>query len=209
MAFNYELLINYLLCFGFGFMFWLLLLKNYITTWIKVKLPLFNKADIQVCIKNPIGDYFATGSYNNGMLYYKAKSRPDNKDPKRMIAISQDVYNLAVYRSGGIPCIDVDDVKNCVLVWQNGSYLAVEGFNAETMAETVDTALNQPSLEAGMNNKIFQLIVIGGILITGVVIYFMMKKITLVDSHVKMIYDLVLPMYNSMNLTQVPISMVA
>jgi len=140
------------------------------------------------------------------MLFYKAKGRPDNKDPKRMIAISQDVYNLAVYRSGGIPCIDVDDVKNCVLAWQNGEYKAVEGFNAETMAETVDTALNKPSLEAGMNNKIFQLIVIGGLLIVGVAIYFMMKKITLVDTHVKMIYDLVQPIYNSMNLTQVPVS---
>ena len=206
MAFNYTLLTNYLICFGFGFMFWLFFLKGYLISWFKVKLPFFSKADIQVRVKNPVSDYFVTGSYNNGMLFYTAKSRPDNKEPKRMIAISQEVYNTAVYRSGGIPCIDVDDVKNCVLVWQNDSYSSVEGFNAETMAETVDTALNKPSLTEGMNNKIFQLIVIGGLLIIGVAIYFTIKKVGLVDTHVKMVYDLVKPMYDASNLTAIPTS---
>lgn len=201
MAFNYQLLLNYVLCLLFGFMFWIVLLKNYIVTWLKVKLPFFGKADIQVRVKNPIGDYFATGSYNNGVLFYTAKKRPDNSDPRRMIAISQEVYNIAVYRNQGIPCIDVDDMKNCVLAWFNGEYKAVEGFNAETMAEIVDTALHKPSMDGGMNPKTFQFIVIIGLIILAGAIYFTIKKVDTVDSHLQMVYDMVKPMFDAGNYT--------
>lgn len=215
MAFNYTLLANYLLCFGFGFMLLFIFMHGYLTSWLKVKLPFFKNADIQVRIKNPIGDYYCTGSYNKGNLYYRAKPRPDNSKPDRMLQINQDVYNLAVYRANGVPCIDVDDVKNCILVWQGGTknfenaqdYQAVVGFNAESVDATVKRAMKRPDPnQQGMNQKLFQLIVIGAFLIIGVAIYFIFKKFGLIDSHIKMVYDLVRPMYMEMNLTNVPIS---
>jgi len=203
MAFNWTLLINYLLCFFFGIMIFLVFMRNYIITWLKVKLPFFSTADIHVRIKNPVRDYFSVGSYNNGMLYYRAKPRPDNNKPERMISISQDVYNRAVYRSNAVSCIDVDDVKNAVLIWDGDSYRAVAGFNAEAMDETVKTALKKPSMDDGLTPKVFQWIVIGGIVILGVGIYLIFKQTQLIDTHAKMIYDLVLPIYNQMNITVV------
>ena len=198
MALNYTLLVNYIICFGFGLMFFLFFLRNFLINWMKVKIPFFKTADILVVVKNPVQDYFCVGSYNNGVLQYVARPRPDNKKPSRMINISQKAYNLAVHRSWGVPCVEVDDIKNCVLLWRGGSedldnvqsYSAVPGFNAENMDEIVKTALAKPSMEEGVvSGKVFQLIVLGGIILLGVGLYMVYRNISLVDTHVKLVYD--------------------
>lgn len=196
--FNYVLLLNYIIVFLFGFMILVVFLRNFIISWLKVKLPFFKSADILVRVKNPVQDYFCVGNYNNGMLYYSPKARPDNSKPSRMISVSQRIYSKAVYRSYGVPCIDVDDVKNCVLVWTGDdvdkdtqSYSVIIGYNAEAMDETVKTALAKPSLEEGViSSKVFQYIMIGGFLLLGVAIFMVYREVKVIDPHVRLVYDL-------------------
>ena len=203
MAFNYTLLINYILCMLFGMMVFLIPMRNYLITWLKVKLPFFKSADIQVRIKRSGGDYFAVGSYDNGVLWYLAKKRKDNPKPWRKLDISQEDYNHLVYRSNGVSCIDVDDVKNCVLVWNGSDYKAIKGFNAEASAECVFTALEKPSTEGQgwFSWTIRDLLLIVIILAIVGSAYLIIDKINLVDTHAKMLYDYVKPMADSMNIT--------
>ena len=205
MAFNYTMLANYLLCVLFGFLILFIPQRSYLSSWIKVKLGFF-KGDVQVRVKNPVNDFFTAGIYSNGNLYYTAKPRRDNKDPKRILNVPLDIYNKAVYRSNGVPCIDVDDVKNCILFWNGEHYDAVEGFNSEAMDKTIETALSQPDPNGNglMNPKMFQILVILGIIVIGVFSYFILKNVKLVDSHVRLVYDTVLPVVNSMNVTITP-----
>jgi hypothetical protein len=205
MAMNYTLLVNYILCMLFGMMIFLIPMRNYLITWIKVKLPFFKSADIQVRIKRSGSDYFAIGSYDNGQLWYMAKKRKDNTKPWRKLDVSQEDYNNIIYRSNGVSCIDVDDVKNCVLNWNGTEYKSVKGFNAEASAEVVFTALQKPSTE---NQGLFSPIV-RDILICLIVVvvagstYLIIKRITPIDAHLKMIYDYVKPMADAMNVTMI------
>jgi hypothetical protein len=100
-----------------------------------------------------------------------------------MIAVS-DINNV-VYSQWGIKCIDIDDMKNCIMVRKNASYDSVTGFNAEAVDEAVKTALMKPSLKGGLfDEKTWQIISLccfAAIVIGCVVIY---QRVGQVDTHV-------------------------
>ena len=207
MAFNYTLLTNYILCFLLGVLPIIILQKKYIISWMKVKLPMF-KADVQVRVKNPIDDYFTTGVYANGVLTYAPKPSKHNKKPLRMLTITQEHFNKAVYRANGIPCIDTDDVKNCVLIWNGAAYDAVEGFNVDVIDKITEVIASEPDPNAnGMNNKTFQLIMIGGMIITCVAIFFLFKSVGKIDGNVRLIGDMVFQIHQASNLTAQPLTL--
>lgn len=204
MALNYTLALNYILCFLMGFMLFVVPQRRYFISWIKTKLPFFT-GDVQVRIKNPVNDYMAVGTYTKGILRYMGKPTSENKKPWRTLNIPMEAYSKAVYRCNGVPCIDVDDVKNCILVWNGASYEAVAGFNAEEMDKFMSTLASEPNPNAkGLNDQYFKWIVIGLGCVSAVMGYMILKKMGLLDGHIKMVYDLVQPIFLNMNLTYTP-----
>ena len=194
----------YFLGFLMGLMLFFVPQRNYLVSWLKVKLPFF-KGDVQVRVKNPVNDYFAVATYSKGLLTYTAKKTKDNPKPVRHLTIEMKEYNRAVYHSNNVPCIDVDDVKNCILIWNGESYESVEGFNVEQVDKIMETIASEPDPNAsGIDNKTFQYMVLGGIIILGIADYMIIKGLNTNDAHIKMVYDLVQPMFTNMNLTVTP-----
>ena len=190
---DYNLLMNYLLCFVAGIGIFFFFMRDFFQAWFQVKCSGGRK--VLVKIRNPTQVYFRAGRIDTGMLRFNARKRPDNPNPGRSIALPKK-YNDVVYKAWGVMVVEVDDVKNCILYWDGESYEAVSGFNAELHDEIVRTALAKPSLLDGFfSNKMFQLIVIGSLLILGVLVYMQSKQLGTLDSHIKLVYDDVHPIY--------------
>ena len=191
MAFNMNLMFNYALCFVFGLGVLAWLLKGFLIEWWRVKRSGGSK--ILVVVKNPLQQYFKVGNVDNGFLHYTARKRKDNKDPSRMICISnktddgRTIYDRAIYKSWGVFCIDVDDLKNCVMYRDEEQYKAVDGYNAELMDESLKTALRKPSEEDGWTTKDF--IIVGGLLLLLFCAYLIYTQGKTIDAHLKLIYD--------------------
>lgn len=210
---DYAILSNYGLCFLAGVIIIAFMLKGFFLPWWRVKRSGGNKILVQV--KNILGSYYCAGRIDNGFLYYTARKRKDNPNASRMINVTNS-KNIAVYKSFGVSCIDVDDEKNCVFVPYNYSklkeidpdmsivsYETVSGFNAELVDEAMTTALAKPSLLDGLlTNKQFQIFVLLGLVLVCIGIYMVWDQGRGIDAHLKLIYDQTTPIYNKMfNLT--------
>lgn len=193
MAFDWNLLFIYGLLFCSGFVVVAWLLKGFFIEWWRVKRSGGSK--VLVNVKNPLQNYFKVGNIDNGFLHYTARSRKDNKDPGRMICITNktsdgySVYDKSIYKSFGVFCIDVDDLKGCILYRDDEQYKAVQGYNAELMDEALKTALAKPSEEDGWTTKDF--ILIGGIGLVIIGLYIVYSKSVTIDDHLRLVYDLV------------------
>jgi len=143
-------------------------------------------------------DYYVPASLDADLLQFKARKRPDNKDPKRSLSIPRDVLSKAIFKSWGVPCILVDDVKNSIFIRRNGSYESVGGYNAEAMSEKIDTALKKPPEdEVGLlPAKTFQILTLVGVALLGVGLYLVFQQVKTVDGHSKMLYDTFMSMQN-------------
>jgi hypothetical protein len=67
---NTQMLINLLIMFMMGFMVWLFFLRNFLLSWLKVKMPT-TKYNVLVEVQHPVQNYFAPGQFEKNMLYYK------------------------------------------------------------------------------------------------------------------------------------------
>jgi hypothetical protein len=165
---NYTLLTNYIICFVLPIAIFFIFLRNFLPAWISVKRSMGTK--LLVKINNPVQDYFASGTIDNGFLYYKARKRRDNPDPNRFIFIGKEVQGKT-YNAYGVKVIEVDDLKNCIMIRNNASYESVTGYNAEAYDEAQRTALLKPSQEDGfISNKLFQIFVLLGLLLVAILI---------------------------------------
>lgn len=197
--FNYNLLLTYGICFVAGLAVVAFMLKGFFLEWWRVKRSGGSK--VLVNIKNPLQNYYKVGSIDNGFLHYTARKRKDNKDPSRMICITNKtndgmtVYDKAIYKSFGVFCIDVDDVKNCVMYRDEEDYKSVSGYNAELMDEALKTALRKPSEEDGWTQK--DIIIVVGLAIVLIGIYVLYDQGKTLDLHNKLIYDRLELIYNS------------
>lgn len=161
--------------------------RNFMMAWWSVKRSGGNKLLVEV--ENPVQDYFAVGKFDNGYLRYLARKRADNPTPNRMISV-EDV-NAVVYTKFGVKCIRVDDEKNCVRSRRNNE--SIPGYNAEKMDEAVQTALLKPNPNAKglFDEKTFQMIMVGGVVIILVLVVLIFKNQGSHDQHVKLVYDAV------------------
>jgi hypothetical protein len=210
---NYNLLLLYAALFLSGFIIANFMTKGFLLTWWRVKRS--NGKKIMVRVWNAADFYYKDGQMDNGFVHYTARKRKDNPTPSRMICHvitddngkQVDISKKAVYHSLGINWIDVDDIKNCILYLDENSYMACPGFNAELNDEALNTALAKPSdVNALFTEKVFQIIVCIGFIIMIVGFYLVISKIKAHDANLKMVYDMVQPMYNTMfNTTGVPI----
>lgn len=129
-------------------------------------------------VKNKTQEYYASGRIDKGFLYFTGKKRSDNKNPNRMISTSymwnpktkkSDLpfnFNEAISRFVGVNCVEVDDEKDCIIVFRNSEYVFVPGTNTELFDENMKTAQAKPSREDGfMDNKTFQIILVVGIIL--------------------------------------------
>ena len=196
-----QLMINYfvMVCLGIGVLFFLL--KSFLPAWISVKRSGGNK--VLVHVANPLMDYYKAGRVDNGFLYYKARRRTDNPDPNRMLYVG-DIRNFS-YKAFGVNVVDVDDLKNCV--WSrygessvsekgiSSNYTAVSTNNAEAYDEAQYTALHKPSTKKAMFDEYtWQLVCLGIAILLIVAIVLIYRQTQTLDSHIKLVYDLVQPM---------------
>lgn len=213
MAFDYNLLLLYVVLFLSGFVITNVMTKGFILTWWRVKRS--NGKKIMVRVWNTSDFYYKDGQIDNGFVHYTARKRKDNPSPSRMICTiitdpisgkDIDITKKAIYHSIGVTWIDVDDVKNCILYLDNDSYLACPGFNAELTDEALNTALAKPAdVNALFTEKVFQIIVIIGFIVLIIGLILVYKKIESHDANLKMVYDMVQPIYDTMfNNTVVP-----
>lgn len=206
------MVLNLVIMFFMGFMVWFFFLRNFLLSWIKVKMPM-TKYNVLIEVQHAVQNYYAPGVIQKSMLYYTGKKTPDNPTPNRIVDLTEVEKKVGigaiVTRSLGVLIIRVDDAKNCILYKDEESYKSIDGYNAEAIDELVYTALHKPSLEEGlMKPKIFQIVMVIGILILGVglfMVYSSINKSTaLLDGHLKMIYDYTYAMVNHLNVTIVP-----
>lgn len=203
---DYQILVNYGVFIILGFMLCLFIAKKFLFALIKLKL-FNNKYNVLVEVDHPVSNYYKAGKIDNGFLYFMANKRPDNPKPNRIINVPQDLDKVT-FKSFGVVCIRVDDVKNCILYKDGSSYKSVPGYNAEAVDELVNTALNKPSLEDGLfSPKMFQLVVLLLFFGVGVGIYMLYKGHSNLDMHIKMVYDTVQPIYNHFNLSMTNVTM--
>jgi hydrogenase maturation factor len=203
------MLINLLIMFAMGLIVWLFFLRNFLLSWLKVKMPT-TKYNVLVEVQHPIQNYFAPGQIEKNMLYYKGKKTVDNSKAQRIVdltLIEKEVgIGSMVHRGFGVQNIRVDDAKGCCLYRDENSYRAISGYSPESIGDLVYDAQNRPSLEDGMiQPKMFQIIVIGLLCLTvvGVVMTYMQigKSQTIIDGHLKMTYDYVVTIAKNMNIT--------
>ena len=209
MAFDTALLWNYVLCFVSGIGIIAFMLRGFILPWWRVKRSGGSK--LLVRIRNPLQWYYAAGTVDKSWLYFTGHKRKDNPKASRMIFIGTPenwknndksrltIFGLAVYKSFGVMCIDVDDEKDCVFYLDQEQYMAVPGFNSELNDEAMSTALNKPSLSDGLfDPKMFQIITLLGIVALGIGLYMVYDQGKLIDAHLKTLYDTLKPMSDQM-----------
>lgn len=160
--------------------------QNFMVNWYKVKRSKGSKLLVEV--ENPIQDYFAVGSYDNGFLRYKARKRRDNPDPHRMISV--DDVDAVVYNKFGIKCIRVDDAKCCVRSRRVDKMLP--GYNAEKTDAVVQTAMMKPDPNAKglFDEKTWQVIVLIAFVLVIIVGIVCASSSMTTDKHVLMVYNM-------------------
>lgn len=208
-----QLMMNYALMFilGIGIIFFFL--KSFLPAWFSVRRSGGNK--ILVHVANPLMDYYKAGRIDNGFLYYKARRRSDNPDPNRMLYVG-DIRNFS-YKAFGVNCVDVDDLKSCV--WNrygeatvsdkgvSSNYNAVSTNNAEAYDEAQYTALHKPSTKKAMFDEYtWQLICLGIAVLVIVGLVLVYRQFGTLDSHIKLIYDMQVPVNNYLFNTTIPVS---
>lgn len=118
---------------------------------------------VLVKVKNMVSDYFRTGTVEERFLVFKDRK----KEVRRIVLPAQ---KMSIYRSLGVSCIDIDDEKNAVVIYDN---TLVIGFDAVKFNDLYTRALFKPSL---VDNKMMILIILGvvnfiGICVLGLLIY--------------------------------------
>lgn len=182
-----------------------ILTKGFLRAIILTKV--FRKGNILVCVAHSIQDYYVPGKLDTNALEFTKRKRADNPKPKCVIGFKDednrdnggyDTVKKAIYKSFGIECVMIDDVKNSIYLRHNGSFESVGGFNAEAMAEKIDTALKKPPEdEVGlMPAKKFQIMVLILLVILGVGIYILYNQGKTADAHNKVLYDVVVASLN-------------
>lgn len=111
---------------------------------------------VLVKVKNIVSDYFVVGSINEKILNFV-----DRKKQNREISITG---KEAIYRSMAVSCIDIDDEKNAVIMY-NSQY--VTGFDAVKFSDLHERALMKPSL---IDNKQIIMIILLVVVLLGVII---------------------------------------
>ena len=185
-------------CFVLGFSIWIILLKNFLINWIKVKFSGGTK--ILTKIVNIQGDYYTTSVYNKQHLALISRARSDNKEPRRLIWVDPTQEGNAFYRSFGVTCVDIDDSKDSVYFRFDKEYVNVPPVNTEYYDELVKTALAKPSEEGigFFNAKTWQIMIIIGMLICIGLAFFVYKDVKAVkeqqvllhDEHVTIAYEI-------------------
>lgn len=195
-----QLIINYVAIFlcGIGILF--MLLKSFLPAWLEVRRSAGSK--ILVHIANPLMDYYKAGRVDNGFLYFQARKRKDNPQANRMLYVG-NIRNFS-YKAFGVNVIDVDDIKNCV--WNrygeattndqgaSSNYSAVTTNNAEAYDEAQYTALHKPNTKKAMFDEYtWQMISLSAFVIILVGLFFVYRQFAVVDGHVKLVYDTLIP----------------
>lgn len=163
--------------------------RNFMLAWWTVKQSGGSKLLVEV--ENPIQDYFAAGTFDNGYLRYKARSRADNPTPNRMISV-EDI-NAVVYSKFGVKCIRVDDAKNIVRPRRSDKDSSIPGYNAEKMDEAMQTALFKPNPNAKglFDTKTWQMIVLIAFAIVIIIGILNFSTTRSVDAHLQLVYNTV------------------
>lgn len=183
----WQFVVDLLLCVLIGAGYIVYKFRNFMISWFVVKRSGGSK--ILVEIENPIQDYFAPGTFDNGYLRYRSRKRADNPIPNRMISI-EDI-NAVVYSKFGVKCIRVDDSKNIVRPRRSDRDSSIPGYNAEKMDEAIQTALLKPNPNAkGLFDTLtWQIIVLASIVILGIGAFLIYREVGSVDSHVQLVYN--------------------
>lgn len=206
---NNAMVLNLVIMFFMGMMVWIFFLKNFLITWLKVKMPT-TKYNVMVEVQHPVQNYFAPGQIEKNFLYYKGKKTSDNPKGNRIVDLTNIEIEVGigsiVHHGWGVRNIRVDDAKGCCLYRDEKSYKAVSGYSPEAIGDLVYDAQNRPSLEDGlMTPRVFQIIMVIGVLILGVGLYFVYSTvdsgIAKVDSHLKMTFDYVQAIATNLNVT--------
>lgn len=185
----FQFYLDLILCLVLGAGFVVLKFRNFMLCWFSVKRSGGSKLLVEV--ENPIQDYFAPGTFDNGYLRYRARRRADNPSPNRMISV-EDI-NAVVYSKFGVKCIRVDDAKNVVRPRRSGQDSSIPGYNAEKMDEAVQTALLKPNpYSKGLfDTRTWQMIVlIAFVLLLGMA-FLILRNVGVVDGHLQVVYTLV------------------
>lgn len=205
---NSAMIVNMLIMFFMGFMVWIFLLRNFLLSYLKVKMPM--KYNVLVEVQHPVQNYFAPGQIDKNFLYYKGKVTRDNPKAQRIVDLTEIEKAVGigaiVERKWGIQTIKVDDAKSCILYRDEESYKSISGYSAEAIDDLVYDAQNRPSLDEGlMKPKVFQIIVIIGLFIIALGLYMVYSEVSkstvLIDGHIKMVYDYTTAIANNFNVT--------
>lgn len=211
---NTAMVINLVIMFLMGFMVWMIVLRNFLINWIKVKNPM-SKYNVLVEVEHPVQNYFACGQIEKNFLYYKGKKTRDNPKAQRIVDLTEVIKTVGlqncVERKFGVQNIKVDDAKSCIFYKDGDQYKAVSGYSAEAIDDLVTDAQNRPSEDDGlMKPRIFQFVMIGAVCLMLVGLYFIYSNdkanVALIDGHLKMTYDYTRAIANNLNVTVVPIN---
>ena len=183
--------------------------KGLLSVLLQVKV--FKRGNVVVCCNHDLEDYYVVGSMDSNSLQFTTRKRSDNPKPKRILSFKDEEGNdtggyrtvkHAIYRSFGVDCIMIDDIKNSIFVRDNQSYRSVGGYNAEAMAEKLDTALKKPPEdEVGlMPMKTYMILTLLLIVAVGIFCYVIYGQNKTLDAHQKLLYDAVM---SNMNTTKV------
>lgn len=184
-----QLIIITLTSFFIGFMIWIILLKNFLISWLKVKLL---KGDrVLVKVVSILGDYYAVGKYNKQHIEFTAKKRRDNNNPNRLIWVNPEVEGYAFYNSFGVRCIDVDDAKDLIYFRHDEGYKKIPPINTEYYDELLKTALLKPSEEGVgiFSLKTYQAIVLISILLLGFLGIIIYKNVNTINERLVLLHD--------------------
>lgn len=178
-----------------------MLTKGLLRALIMVKV--FKRGNTLVQCGHDLEDYFVVGQWEDKTLQFMTRKRTDNPKPKRILTIDPQLKHLVRFRVFGVDCVLFDDVKNSLYVRRNASYESIGGYNAEAMAEKLDTALKKPPEdELGlMSMRSFMILTIIGFLLMVVGFYVLYQQGKTLDSHQKLLYDAVISSMQSMNVT--------
>lgn len=195
MAFNYNLLLVYLCIFLAGFIVLNIMTNGFILQWWRVRKS--RGKLVLIKIHHAVSNYWRAGSIEKGFIQFTARKRRDNPDPKRMISVSDDVLKKAVHHDWNVNWIEVDDEKECVFYFDEGSYKSVSGANTEKTDALLQTALNKPSKYDGLlDPRTFQIIVLLGLVLLIIGIIVLYQQFGTMEAHLKLIYDQTTPLYN-------------
>lgn len=184
-----QILIIALTSFLIGFMMWIILLKSFLISWLKVRLL---KGDrVLVKVVSILGDYYTVGRYNKQHIEFTAKKRIDNNKPNRIIWVNPEVEGYAFYNSFGVRCIDVDDAKDLIYFRHDEGYKKIPPINTEYYDELVKTALLKPSEEGVgfFSAKVWQAIILISILLLGFIAIMIYKDVKQVNERLLLLHD--------------------